>query len=82
MSLVMEGKIGKKGALYIPKKMLEALRLGEGVKVKLSIECGKLVVKPVYNPLDLALTGSKFAETTVEEFERESEEMQVELFEG
>jgi len=81
LSLVFKCKVGKKGALYLPKGVLKMLRLREGVKVELTVEEGRLVVRPIYDPLDLALNGPKFAETTVEEFERESEEMQSELFE-
>ncbi len=80
MNLIIEGKVGKRGTLYLPRSVVKALNLKEGMKIRYTIEGDKLIMKPIFNPFDLALSGPKFAETTVEEFERESEEMQSELF--
>jgi hypothetical protein len=38
--------------------------------------CGRIVLTPIPDPLWLALYGPKFAEITVEEVEKYSEEMQ------
>ena len=81
MGLVLKGRIGKKGALYLSKRVMRELGVREGTKVLLIVRRGELVVKPVFDPFELALKAPKFASTTVEEFERESEEMQRELLE-
>jgi len=73
-------RVTKKYTLYIPKAIAEAVGIREGSIVKLRVEGSKIVLEPVPDPFDLALKGPKFAKITFEEFERESEEMQNELF--
>ncbi len=73
-------RISKKFTLYIPKAIAEAVGLKEGDYVKIRVENSKIVLEPVPDPFDIALRGPKFAKTTFEEFEKESEEMQDELF--
>jgi len=73
-------KLSKKNTLYIPKFMTESLRIKGGDTVKLRLEESKIIIEPVQDPFDLAIKGPKFAETTFEEFERESEELQDEVF--
>ncbi|HIE22641.1 MAG TPA: AbrB/MazE/SpoVT family DNA-binding domain-containing protein [Candidatus Korarchaeota archaeon] len=73
-------KVGKKGVIYIPKKIIRSLHINEGDRVLMSIEGNKLVLEFVPNPLSLALRIKKWAKTSVEEFERESEEEQDELY--
>ncbi|ADM27528.1 transcriptional regulator/antitoxin, MazE [Ignisphaera aggregans DSM 17230] len=80
MSLTIKTRVGRKNTIYIPKAIAEAVGLREGDIVTISVKNGKIVIEVIPNPFDLALRGSKFAETTFEEFERESEEMQSELF--
>lgn len=80
MSQVSISKVGKKGALYIPKRICEQLGISEEDKVLMRVEGGKLVVEFVPDPLSLAVKIRKWAKTTVEEFERESEEEQDGLF--
>jgi len=76
MSLVITSRIGKKFALYLPKKIIESLEIKEGDRVKMSVEKGKIVVEVIKDPLDLALHGKKFAKISVEEAERISLEEQ------
>ena len=52
--------------------------LREGPEVRLRVEEGRIVLVPVPDPFDLALEGPYFGETTVEEFEKESERWQDE----
>ena len=82
MSLVFYAKVGRKGAIYLPKRVMRELGIGEGVRVKLVVEGGEVILKPVRDPFELALKAPKFAKTSLEEFEKESEEMQRELFKG
>jgi len=81
MSEVLEAKvrISKKNTLYIPKAIAEAVGIGEGSVVKLRVEGSKIVLEPIPDPFDVALKGPKYAKTTFEEFERESEGMQDEF---
>lgn len=80
--LVLEVKVrlSKKNTLYIPKSIARAIGIREGSVLKLRVENSRIIIEPIPNPFDLALSGSKFAKTTFEEFERISEEMQNELF--
>jgi len=73
-------KLSKKNTLYIPKFMTKGLKIKGGDTVKLRLEGSKIIIEPVQDPFDLAIKGSKFAKTTFEEFERESEELQDEIF--
>ncbi|MHB9302313.1 AbrB/MazE/SpoVT family DNA-binding domain-containing protein [Thermofilum pendens] len=73
-------RLSKKNTLYIPKSIAKAVGIREGSKLKLRVEGHRIIIEPVPDPFELALHGSKFAETTFEEFEKESEELQDELF--
>ena len=66
---------------YIPKDIAEKLGICEGAYLELRVEEGKLVMISIPDPFWLALKGSKFAETTLEEIEKISEEEQR-RFEG
>ena len=71
---VAEGIVGKKGELYPPKEIREALNLKSGQKVIFRVEEGKLIVEPVLSLRD-ALKMKKFDKTTVERFQKEREEI-------
>lgn len=73
-------RISKKNTLYIPKAIANNVNIKEGDMVKLKIDGSKIVIEAIPNPFNLALKGSKFAKTTFEEFEKESEELQNEFF--
>lgn len=75
----VKARVSRKLTLYIPKAIAEAVGIREGSFVKMRVEGSRIVIEPVPDPFDLALTGPKFAKTTFEEFERESEEMQREI---
>ena len=70
------GKVGKRSTLYPPKELMKQLGLKEGYNIVFRIEDDRLIVEKVKDPWTLALQTRKWAETTVEEFERESEELQ------
>jgi len=80
LSQVFISKVGRKGAVYIPKRICEQLGISEEDKVLMRIEGNKLVLEFIPDPLSLAGKIRKWAKTTVKEFERESEEEQDELF--
>jgi AbrB family looped-hinge helix DNA binding protein len=73
LSQVSVSKVGKKGAVYIPKRICERLGISEEDKVLMRVEGDKLVLEFIPNPLSLAVKIKKWAKTTVEEFEKESE---------
>jgi len=73
---MIKGRVSKKFALYPPKSLLEGLGLKEGATVKYAVEGGRLIVEPVMDPLDLALSTEKWTKTSVKEFEEESEREQ------
>jgi len=72
--------VGKKGAIYLPKQIMKALGVKEGDRVLMRVEGDKLVLEFVPDPLSLALRVKKWAKTTVEKFETESEVEQGELY--
>ena len=65
--------------MYPPKELMRRLGLKEGYKIVFRVEGDRLIVEKVKDPWMLALQTSKWAETSVEEFERESEELQEEF---
>jgi len=73
-------RVSKKYTLYIPKAIAEAVGIREGDIVEFRVEGSRIIVEPALDAFGFALKGPKFARTTFEELERESEEMQRELF--
>jgi len=73
-------RVSRKNTLYIPKAIADAVGIREGSVVKLRVEGTKIIIEPIPDPFELALKALKFAKTTFDEFERESEELQDELF--
>ncbi len=82
MSRVSVSKVGKKGAIYIPKHVCEQLGVGEDDRVLMRVEDGKLILEFIPDPLSLAIKVKKWARTTVDEFEEESEREQSEIYGG
>jgi len=73
-------KVGRRGAIYIPKSVLKRLGINEGDRVLIKLADNKVILEFISDPLSLALKIKKWAKTTVEEFEEESEEEQDELY--
>lgn len=71
-------RIGRKRALYLPREILEAAGLREGDMVTIRVEGKRLVIERAPDPFLLAVEREKWASTTVEEFEEESESEQKE----
>ncbi len=76
-SQILTAKVGKKGAIYLPKRVMKELGIKEGDRVLIRVDDDKLTLEFVPDPLSLALRTRKWAKTTVEEFEAESEREQV-----
>ena len=72
----------KEFTLRIPKLIAKAVGFRGGYYVKVRVEGYKIliVIEHVLDLLELALNGPKFAKIEFNEFERESEEMQDEIF--
>lgn len=75
-------RVGKKGAIYIPKKILSDLNIKEGDPVIVKIYENKLVLEIIPDPLTLAIKTKKWAKITVEDFEKDSEAMQKEMYDA
>ena len=73
-------RVGKKGAIYLPKRLMELLAVRPGDKVLITVKEKKLELEFVSDPFSLAVKAKKWSSTTVEEFEAESEEEQRELY--
>ena len=69
MSLSVETRIGKKHTIYLPKAVVEATGLKEGEKVLLRVMNKTLVVEPLMDPLELALSGEKYSTIDPEQIE-------------
>ena len=67
----------RKKTISVPAEIADALGIAEGDYI-IEAEEGNVVMKPAINPFEYALKVKKFAETTFEEIEKESEEMQNE----
>jgi len=80
MSQVIIGKISRKGTIYLPKRVLKAFNVKEGDRVLMRLEGNRLILEFIPDPFSLALRAKKWAKTTVEEFEAESEAEQEELY--
>jgi antitoxin MazE len=72
-------RVNRKNTIYIPKDVAEKVGIKEGVLVEVSVEGNRIILTPIPDPLWLALHGPKFAEISLEDVERVSEEMQKEL---
>ncbi|BES80479.1 AbrB/MazE/SpoVT family DNA-binding domain-containing protein [Pyrodictium abyssi] len=78
MDLVAETRVGRKGAIYIPKGILRRLGVEEGDQVVIRVEDEKrITLEFIPDPFLLAARQKPWARTSVEEFEKESEEEQL-----
>jgi antitoxin MazE len=69
-------RVSRKNTIYIPKDVAERVGIREGVLVEITVEGGRIILTPIPDPLWLALHGPKFAEISVKDVEKVSEEMQ------
>lgn len=76
MSLVVQAKIGKKHAIYLPKAIVAALSLKEGGRVLLKVAGRSVILESLQDPIELALSEKKFASITPEHIETVSSDEQ------
>jgi len=70
----------KKFTLYLPRAIVKAAGVREGNVLRVKVDGSRIILEPILDPFDFALKGPKFAKVTFEEFEKESEELQNEIF--
>ena len=73
----METRVGKKNTIYLPKAVVEATGLKEGERVLLRVAGNTVVLESIQDPLELALSGKKFASMKPEQVEAISLEEQA-----
>jgi len=69
VSLTVEARVGKKHAIYLPKAVVEATGLKEGKRVLLRVAGNNVVLESLRDPIELALSGKKFASIKPEQVE-------------
>ena len=72
IGIVVETKVGKKRVIIIPKVIAEAVKIGEGQRVKIMAVGDEIIIKPVRDAVWLALHGRKIGRILPEEIEEES----------
>lgn len=75
-SLTVEAKVGKKYAIYLPRAVVKALGLREGEKVLLRLSGTTLLLESLQDPIQLGVSGKKFAFISPERVEAISLEEQ------
>lgn len=82
MGLTLEIRVGKKYTIYLPRSVVKALNIKEGDKVLLRVSEGRIIIEPLVDPIELALSEDKFAHVKPEEVEVISIEEQRRYVEG
>jgi len=82
MSLVFETRVGKKFAIYLPKAVVEAVGLSEGEKMLVKVAGNRVILEVVRDPMQLAISGKKFASLKPKQIEAISVEEQKKHAEG
>ncbi|MEA1864407.1 MAG: AbrB/MazE/SpoVT family DNA-binding domain-containing protein [Euryarchaeota archaeon] len=76
--MIVKGVVGTKGELLPPKRIRDRLHLKSGSTVIYRVEGSRLVIEPVPDILT-AIKLPKFGKTTVDEFEKERQELAMEV---
>ncbi len=79
VQIIAEIRLGKKNTIYLPKDIVNALKLKEGDKLILKIVGDKIVIEKSKSFFEKALESRKIIELTPEEVEKASVEMQKKL---
>ncbi len=70
----------KKGLIYLPVDVRERLGIKDNEELLLEIEDERIILRPLKTIFRLGIESRKVSKASVEEFERESEEMQRKLY--
>ena len=65
-------RVGKRYAIYLPKRVVEKIGISEGDELILNVEGDKIELNKIHDPIELALKGKKFAKVSLEEIEEVS----------
>jgi len=71
MSLIV--RLGKKNAIYLPRQVVEKLKLREGDKLAIELRDREIILRPLPRFFDEGI--EYWSSTSTEEIERESEEL-------
>ncbi|MEM3404471.1 MAG: AbrB/MazE/SpoVT family DNA-binding domain-containing protein [Nitrososphaeria archaeon] len=74
--MTIESRIGKKHTIYLPKPIVDALNLKEGEMILVSVDKNSIVIEIIRDPIELALSGKKFASIEPKQIEEVSLEEQ------
>ncbi len=82
--MALEARVGRKGAIYLPRSLLRRLGVEEGETVRIIVdeEARRVTLEFPPDPFLEAARRRPWAVTSVEEFEAESEEEQDEWQRG
>lgn len=69
MDLTMQVTVGKKYTLYLPLVVVRSLGLKEGDRVLLRVAGNTLTLEAIRDPIQLALSGEKYASIAPDEVE-------------
>ncbi len=50
MEIIIESRIGKRRGLFIPKRVAEAVKTGEGQRVRIIVNDDRVIIKPLEMP--------------------------------
>ena len=75
-------RVGKRFAIYLPKRVVEKIGISEGDELILNIKGEKIELSKVHDPIELALKGKKFAKVSLDEVEEVSLAEQKKKIEG
>jgi len=78
MSLIV--RLGRKNAIYLPRQVVEKLRLREGDRLVVELRDREIVLKPLPRIFDEEI--EYWGSASIEEIERESEELMKYAEEG
>jgi len=79
LSLVFSVRVGKKNAIYLPKRAVKALGIGEGDRLILQVRGRSLVLRKVEDFFEASLKSQKKIKLSPEEAEEASLEAQREI---
>ena len=74
--MIAEIRVGKGRTIVIPKAIAEALKIGEGSRLRVEVKDDSIILKVVPDAIWLSVHSKKLAKITLKELEAESVEVQ------